>query len=232
MKNIWNCTIETVAQQDLDDLFIGGIPKLPPELSIPTCTLCSQKMSFMFQVAFPKGHIWEGKTLALFYCLDCFGHRFCIPEIPLGSSLYHVEIPAGFLDSYQRNFRVIVFDTADGVLLKNDCERVAFRKIAFHASDKNDKEATFTFGGKPIWIMGKNETPGNYATTEKLKLLFQIKEGFQFPKCENAPPQASGFYPDKRSPFPWYDLFARNRIYFWGTDARKDAKVYISVQHG
>lgn len=67
MKNIWNCTIETVAQQDLDDLFIGGIPKLPPELSIPTCTLCSQKMSFMFQVAFPKGHIWEGKTLALFY---------------------------------------------------------------------------------------------------------------------------------------------------------------------
>ena len=67
---------------------------------------------------------------------------------------------------------------------------------------------------------------------EYQELLFQIKEGFQFPKCENAPPQASGFYPDKRSPFPWYDLFARNRIYFWGTDARKDAKVYISVQHG
>ena len=47
---------------------------------------------------------------------------------------------------------------------------------------------------------------------------------------EKPPPQADEFSKTKLSPYPWYDLFARNRIYFWGTNPKKDPKVYISVQ--
>lgn len=230
MKNIWNCTLETTEQSIAHDSFVGGIPKLPVGTSIHTCSLCGHEMSFMFQVAFPEGHFWAGKTLALFFCLDCFGHEFCIPEMPQGESLYQVEIPEGFLDSYQRNFKVLVFDTKDGVLCSDYHERVAFRNLNFIPEEKNSRDAEFTIGGRPIWIMGQRETPGNYASNQKLKLLFQIREDFKFPKLEEAPPQADEFSKTKLSPYPWYDLFARNRIYFWGTNPKKDPKVYISVQ--
>ncbi len=229
MKNIWNCILETTEQNPAHDSFIGGIPKLPHDTTNPVCSLCGHEMSFMFQIAFPDDHFWAGKTLALFFCLDCFGHEFCIPEMPQGDSLYHVEIPEGFLDSYQRNFKVLVFDTKDGVPCNDYCERVAFRKIDFTAEEKNSEEAEFTVGGRPIWLMGR-ETPGNYASNQKLKLLFQIREDFKFPKLEEAAPQADEFSKTKLSPYPWYDLFARNRIYFWGTNPKKDPKVYISVQ--
>lgn len=229
MKNIWNCTLESIEQNASHDSFIGGIPKLPVGTSIPTCSLCGHEMSFIFQIAFPEGHFWAGKTLALFFCLDCFGHEFCIPEMPQGDSLDHVEIPEGFLDSYQRNFKIMVFDTKDGVPCSDYHERVAFRKINSIAAEKNSREAEFTVGGRPIWLMGR-ETPGNYASNQKLKLLFQIREDFKFPKLEEAAPQADEFSKTKLSPYPWYDLFARNRIYFWGTNPKKDPKVYISVQ--
>lgn len=229
MKNIWNCTLENLEQNATHDSFIGGIPKLPLSTTNPVCSLCGHEMSFMFQIAFPDDHFWAGKTLALFFCLDCFGDEFCIPEMPQGDSLYHVEIPEGFLDSYQRNFKVLVFDTKDGVPCNDYCERVAFRKIDFIAEEKNSEEAEFTVGGRPIWLMGR-ETPGNYASNQKLKLLFQIREDFKFPKFEEAAPQADEFSKTKLSPYPWYDLFARNRIYFWGTNPKKDPKVYISVQ--
>lgn len=146
MKNIWNCILETTEQNPAHDSFIGGIPKLPHDTTNPVCSLCGHEMSFMFQIAFPDDHFWAGKTLALFFCLDCFGHEFCIPEMPQGDSLYHVEIPEGFLNSYQRNFKVLVFDTKDGVPCNDYCERVAFRKIDFIAEEKNSEEAEFTVG--------------------------------------------------------------------------------------
>ena len=229
MKNVWNCTLETIEQNPMHDSFIGGIPKLPLGTANPVCSLCGHEMSFMFQIAFPEGHFWAGKTLALFFCLDCPGGEFCIPEMPQGESLYHVEIPEGFLDSYQRNFKVLVFDTKDGMPCSDYSERVAFRKINLVSEEKNSKEAEFTVGGRPIWLMGR-ETPGNYASNQKLKLLFQIREDFKFPKLEEAAPQADEFSKTKLSAYPWYDLFVRNRIYFWGTDPKKDPKVYISVQ--
>ena len=230
MKNIWTGIIENIEQCSAHDSFIGGIPKLPAGTTVPVCTLCSHEMTFMFQIAFPEGHFWTGKTLALFYCLDCFGHQFCIPERPPGSSLLGVEIPEGFLDHYQRNFKTIIFNTADGVELNSYHERVAFRNIKFVSEEKNRRDAEFTLGGRPIWIMRKNETPGTYASTRKLKLLFQIKEGFRFPKRDDARPQANDFMPNKLSPFAWYDLFVGNRIYFWGTLDKDTPAVYISVQ--
>lgn len=230
MGKAWNCELLEKNQLATDSSFIGGIPKLPTGTSIPICTLCGHEMTFMFQIAFPEGHIWEGKTFALFFCLDCFGDEYCIPEMPQGSSLYQVEIPEGFLDTYQRNFRFFVFDTKDGEPLQNYKGRIPFQQIEITPDRRNSRDAIFTLGGRPIWIMGQDETPGKYAGTEKLEFLFQIKEDFKFPKLENAPPQADPFSPNNLSIFPWYDLFARNRIYFWGTSSQDNPKVYISVQ--
>ena len=52
------------------DSFIGGKPKLPPNVDIPKCGLCGKELTFMLQVAFPQGHPWAGKSMAVFYCIE------------------------------------------------------------------------------------------------------------------------------------------------------------------
>lgn len=224
----WNVNILKVSQEVSDNSFLGGTPKLPPGTELPVCSLCGHELSFLFQIAFPEGHIWSGKTLALFFCLDCFGHEYCIPELPKGP-LKQAHLPEGFLDQYQRNFRVLVFDTVEGEPFDGCCPRVPFQRLEWVPSSRNDKDVPFTLGGRPVWVMHQDERPSDYAG-RPLALLFQIAEGFRFPKLEDAPPQANAFSPTGKSPFPWYDLFARDQIYFWGTADRGEPKVYISVQ--
>lgn len=226
--NAWNCILINAAQEPADHSFLGGVPRLPLGTEVPVCSLCGREMSFLFQIAFPEGHIWSGRTLALFFCLDCFGHEYCIPEMPKGP-LRQAHLPEGFLDGYQRNFRILVFDTAEGVSAGHSQSRVAFQRLEMTLHSRNDKDAPFTLGGRPIWVMHQDETPSDYAG-RPLKLLFQIKEYFRFPKREDALPQADAFAPSGLSPFPWYNVFARDQIYFWGTADGGEPKVYISVQ--
>ncbi len=225
----WNGQLQETTQTPEMDSFVGGTPKLPAGTKPPVCSLCGKEESFLFQVAFPAGHPWAGRSLALFFCLDCFGHKYCIPEMPPHTTLAGAEIPEGFLDRYQRNFRVLVFDTADGVPMEGFQRRAAFREIVW-TKERQSASADFLAGGKPVWIMGQDETPGLYAGEHPFQLLLQLREDFRFPREEGAPAQYSPFAPGNLSPFPWYDLFARDRIYFWGTEAGGEPKVYISVQ--
>ena len=71
-------------QPEEEDTFLGGKPKLPPDVSLPSCRLCGKELAFFFQVAFPQGHKWEGKSMAVFYCVEEWHDRYCIPELPDG----------------------------------------------------------------------------------------------------------------------------------------------------
>ena len=109
-------------------------------------------------------------------------------------------------------------------------EKVAFRSMAITQEDKTDKGWDMVIGGRPVWIMGQAERPASVAGDKKPVLLLQVREDFKFPILPDAPREAAPFFPTKVSPFLWYSLFARDRIYFWGGQGQEGEKVYISVQ--
>ena len=113
----WNLqAVGDGVQTPEEDTFWGGKPKLPPAMSVPICGLCGQEMTFFLQAAFPQGHPWQGKSLALFYCTDTWHDQFCLPEAPDVRNLNNADIPSSFLRQYERTFRTLVFDTDQGVL--------------------------------------------------------------------------------------------------------------------
>ena len=138
--------------------FVGGKPHLPEEQSIPTCELCGNSQSFMFQVAFPLNEIWGGRSIAVFFCVHCADEDFFSPEM-LPDHLHECLIPDGFLTSYQRNFAFLVFPTAEAMIVRNYEEQVAFRAIEFV---ENRADAEFgKIGGSPEWEL-ENEAPASY----------------------------------------------------------------------
>ena len=168
--------------------------------------------------------------MAVFYCVEEWHDRYCIPELPDGPSLNKVDVTADFLNQYQRNFRVLVFDTAKAVPVEGYQEKVAFRSMAITQEDKTDKGWDMVIGGRPVWIMGQAERPALVAGDKKPVLLLQVREDFKFPILPDAPREAAPFFSTKVSPFLWYSLFARDRLYFWGGQGQEGEKVYISVQ--
>lgn len=208
--------------------FIGGKPKLPPNVDIPKCGLCGKELTFMLQVAFPQGHPWAGKSMAVFYCIEAWHDKYCIPELP--QQIVNADIPEEFLRDYERNFRVLVFDTPLGKIVDAYQEKVAFQALQAVPEKQTKKDWELVIGGRPVWIMGISERPNSIAGTKKPALLLQVKEDFHFPVLTTAPKQANPFTPDKKSPFPWYDLFVSNRIYFWGVQSNGTEWVYVSVQ--
>lgn len=218
--------VRDCAQTEEWDSFIGGKPKLPPGTDIPKCELCGKELTFMFQTAFPQGHMWAGKSMAVFYCVESWHDAYCIPELPQ----QRADISEEFLRTYQRNFRVIVFDTPLGKTAGAYREKVAFQALRPVPETRTKREWDFVMGGRPIWIMGIPERPNSIAGIEKPALLLQVKEGFRFPVLPAAPKQANPFAPGGRSLFPWYDLFVSNRVYFWGVQQNGTERVYISVQ--
>lgn len=213
-----------------DESFIGGKPKLPPDMPLPVCRLCGKEMAFFFQVAFPQGHKWEGRSMAVFYCVEEWHHQYCIPELPHSPSLDKADVTADFLAQYQRNFQTLVFDTGKAVPVDGYREKIAFQSLAITQEDKTDGRWDMVMGGRPVWIMGRREKPASVAGDRKPVLLLQVREDFKFPILPHAPREADPFFPTKVSPFSWYSLFARDRIYFWGGQSQEKEWVYISVQ--
>ena len=211
------------------DSFIGGKPKLPLDVDIPKCELCGKELTFMFQVAFPQGHAWAGKSMAVFYCVESWHGDYCIPELP--QQIAEADISEEFLSNYERNFRVFVFDTSLGKMVDTYQEKVAFRAFQAIPEKQTKQEWDFVSGGRPIWVMGKSEKPHTIAGIEKPVLLLQVKEDCRFQILPTAPKEADPFAPNGLSIFPWYYLFAANRIYFWGAEKDNKEWVYISVQH-
>ncbi len=219
-----------ILQTTEHNTFLGGKPKLPPHVPIPQCWLCGKELTFFFQVAFPEGHSWAGKSMAVFYCTDTWHDQYCIPEIPPFPDRKQIAAGSDFLLQYERNFRILVFDTAAAVPVDGYQEKIIFCPLDFTPSDQTSRAWDFVIGGRPIWIMGKGEKPDSVAGIKKPSLLLQLRESFRFPILPEAPKMADPFFPTKASPFPWYDLFTGNRVYFWGVKDQAREWVYLSVQ--
>lgn len=216
-------------QQKDDFSFIGGTPRLPEGVDIPECELCGSPQTFFFQIAFPKEHIWNKLSLALFACTSCAHKEYFIPEM-LSGKLQGIDIPKGFLDTYQRNFRVLIFNTENATLKQGYIEKVKFKKVVLEErSDMN--EVTNKVGGCPVWLLG-DETPSTYDSSIGMLFLMQLAEEFEFEIVPDAPGQTtlSLTGAQKISENRFYRLFLANNIYIFGTNDPSNPKVYILTQ--
>ena len=211
-----------------DTSFIGGRPRLPPTLALPLCSLCGSLQTFFFQLAFPFGHRWSELSLAVFACTSCADSDYLIPEMIHGERRGYT-IPSGFLDSYQRNFRFIVFETKDGVLREDCKERVKFKKIALEHVD-DPSFIGHKIGGQPNWLED-DESPAAYQS-EPMHFLLQFLEEYKFELVPDAPGQKLVSYMPgvEETRNDHYLLFLANNLYFFGTENRHNPKVYVITQ--
>lgn len=93
----WNFDIGDGENQSLEtNSFVGGKPKLPMDITIPRCSLCNNELTFLFQVDFPLGHDWYGKSMAVFFCTATFHNQYCIPMFPKVPDLFGANISSEF----------------------------------------------------------------------------------------------------------------------------------------
>ncbi|MDN4523990.1 hypothetical protein [Fictibacillus fluitans] len=221
--------IKDSGQQEESDLtFIGGLPRIPESEPLPTCELCGEKLTFFFQVSFPEGHSWEGRTMAVFGCTMCAHEDYLIPEM-LQDTLKGIDIPQGFLESYQKNFRIILFETEKGELRNEYEEKIKFVKWRLSpAADPYENHEKI--GGSPNWLLD-DESPGSYNSEVSMIFLMQLPEDMKFETVENAPPQMVISLEGNQAPssHSYYELFLANHIYFFGTKSREPL-VYVLTQ--
>jgi hypothetical protein len=218
------------SQSPVDDSFLGGKPKLPPGEKIPVCKLCGSEQSFMFQVAMPKCCSWKGMSLAVFACTSCAARGHFIPEM-LSGPLHGAEIPEGFLERYQVNFRFLVFETALATIHEGYVERVKFKRV--NLESVADPNMDFhKVGGNPTWVL-EDESPKSYGKKIPMFFILQLLPGFQFEINPGAPRQvemALDGTTTEASPFDYHELFIGNAIYLFGTDDRTQHFVYAITQ--
>ena len=206
---------------DVPKSFIGGRPFLPGSAGIPTCALCSARMCFLFQVALPVGHPWQGALVAMFMCVSCCSEDSLIPEM-LSVALKGAEIPQGFLTRYQTNFRIVVSDIRSAQL-RTDYDPLIQQSLIDVAS--------WRIGAEPLWLVG-DETPGSYESFRHPAFLFQVPPGMAFPKLSGAPLQKTldlaGKVVDEDRPS--YELFLGNAIYFFGFGEPSAERIYVVTQ--
>jgi len=204
----------TDGQKPQDRSFLGGTPALPEGVELPTCSLCGSRLTFFFQLAFPDDHVWRRNSLAVFACTSCADESYFIPEM-LSGPLHHADIPSGFLEAYQRNFRFVVFPTDDARPTPDYAPAVLFKRLSL----VNDKKAHGSkVGGAPDWIL-EDESPGTYAGAVPLTFLLQLEQGLAFETVDGAENQMTLGLDGKpkRARSRDYDLFLRNALYLFGT---------------
>lgn len=216
-------------QTENDVTFFGGIPRIPPNAEMPICKLCGSQQTFFFQVAFPQGHAYRGFSLAVFQCTACVDVNHFIPQM-LNGILQGIDIPEGFLESYQINFRFFVFDTAQGILRKDYPEKVRFRRLKVEEID-NLMLPQNKIGGTPNWLL-EDESPGTYASKTKMTFLLQLIPDCRFELLPGSPPQMELSLQGvpKPSRLPYYQLFLGNAVYFFGTEDPRLGFVYAITQ--
>lgn len=214
------------ARQRGDELsFIGGAPRTPAALAWPSCTVCGASQTFFLQVAMPADHAFAGKSIAVFACASCSDDEHLIPEM-LTEALKGADVSAAFLRDYQKNFRIVVFDTAASGAPNPAIEpRLQFRPITLA---KGAGSRATRLGGAPLWLLD-DEAPGSCAGAP-IDFLFQLADGLTFKRAPGAPPQMelSLRGTPEPSPDPFYRLFLSNRIFFFG--ARGSDLVYVLTQ--
>jgi len=210
--------------------FIGGKPCIPENVNIPKCQLCDNEMTFYFQIAFPVDHIWSGMSMALFSCTKCHDDDFLIPEMLEGNALKNIEIPNGFLERYQKNFRTIIFPTKKGKIIEDYVAKIKFKKWNILKTDNVELNDNY-IGSLPKWYLD-DETPSKYHS-EEMHFLMQLKEEMKFEIESDAPGQIKfNYLSDKfeERDDRYYELFLANYIYFFGTKNTANPSVYILTQ--
>lgn len=222
--------------------FIGGKPKLPINISLPVCKDCGTPLTFFFQVAFPEGHHWAGKSLALFYCIHQYNKHtrdkiLILPDVDIEQDEFHIINHSLAPERYQTQFRAIVFDTELGVMCESYVPQIVYREITWKPSKKKDKKVPIILGGEPIGRdRGKNGwfRPLSY-DQKPMDIILQVAEYFNFPKYPDAPPEMEeDVLPLRLTPRekPDYTLWCEfNRIYLWGPIDPSDPVVYIDLDN-
>lgn len=215
------------ASQGSQQSYIGGKPSVPAGTKLPDCKLCGQAQTFMFQVAFPSGTDWVGKTLSCFACMKCVDERFLIPEM-LDNHSRGCDIPDGFLTTYDKNFAFLVFSTSDAIMIEDYEEEVAF--FALETVSESTHGDFGKIGGIPDWVL-EDESPATYASTTPMVFLLELMPCIQFIKVEGARPQMELdiFGNPSPSPLGYYQLFLGNTTYLFGTMGN-DSLVYAITQ--
>ena len=226
--------------------FLGGRPKLPPGIELPTCLNCGALQTFFLQVAFPEGQAWVGHSLAVFGCVACEDRVYPFPAVnyltfpsvfesrDTGDLLPNEDIPDGTLDAYQRTGRFLVFPTGTSVVRSDYAERVCYRSIRFQPfSDVGARPTSKSkLGGDPGWV-NTPCPPGNYLG-EPLEFLMQWKGDFEFNRLPGSPASYNPFaedYPDTMENIGHYNLFYGIQLFFWGNRAGGRHHIYMRGQN-
>ena len=208
--------------------YIGGHPRLPAEMPLPTCGLCGSIQTFFFQVAFPEDHLWRDQTISFFECTSCYD-----PEYDL-APLLNVELlppefkgfswdnlprdyPHALLDYIQINWKVLVFPTSKGIPREDYAVRVAFTTLKFKPALETRPSMKSRIGGEPGWAQG-DVRPLN-CDGLPMQFLMQWRSFYKFLIVPGAPPQndlAFQIDPTSMAEKPYYNLFDGSFIYLFG----------------
>ena len=227
--NIYLKSSHNNQELDKSSSFIGGKPLLPNNIVVPECKLCGQEQTFFLQIAFPESHKWFEQSLAIFSCTSCADENYLIPEM-LSIELYNANIPSGFLESYQRNFSLLVFDTNTCVIKQGYVEKIKYKPAYLSFNDEQDI-LLGKMNNTPNWLI-EDESPNKYDDKYEFNFLFQLNSGLEFNLVDNAPRQIEidimGMPSD--SPYKYYQLFIGNELYLFGVEDYKQLLVYAITQ--
>ena len=236
----WYSILTRIEQKDDDsDSFIGGKPCIPADISLPICKVCGEPLTFFFQVAFPKGHIWEGKSLAFFYCTSTYykhdAHEW-FPPMLLANDGADVSCKELEPNHYQTLFKVYFFDTKDGVLREEYHEKVMYQRIDWKPCRRRDKKIPIILAGEPIWMDSFQRERPKSCGGKSMELVLQVADYFNFDKYSDAPPEMKKSYLTNENSFEPrkennYTLFCDfNRVFLWGTNDKEEPVFGINVQ--
>lgn len=232
MRRGWHCVLTKREQKDDDSSsFIGGKPCIPMDIPLPVCKICGEPLTFFFQIAFPKEHMWAGKSLAFFYCIRAYDKHNDAQQFPklIGKN---PVVADGVLepDSYQTLFRAVYFDTEKGVVREDYKERVAYQRIDWVRIKKKDPYVPFTLAGEPVWMKYYGSERPKIYEGEKMELILQVAERFRFDKYPDAPSQMDELEPYPREEDNYTFFFDHNRVYLWATKERENPVFGLNVQ--
>jgi hypothetical protein len=180
-------------------------------------------------VAFPKANPWAGFSLAVFSCTACADREHLIPEI-LKGPLRGADIPERFLETYQTNFRFLVFETASARMRSDYRPKIRFMPLFLNPSSDSNI-AGDKIGGNPNWL-SEDESPKTYAGRTPMFFLLQLQNEYRFHLLEGAPPQIELALDRTPQPSPlnYYQLFIGNALFLFGTADRQNPLVYAITQ--
>jgi hypothetical protein len=214
--------------------YIGGIPMLPADETIPVCEICGAEETFFFQVAFPPNHVWHGVTLSLFSCTSCADPDYLVPSYYDGS-LCGVPVPRWFLERCQRNYRVLTFRTDSGSLCTSYRPRVRFHELSF-PSTSGEGFIIGRVGGIPPWSDPEWTAP-TCDDGSTLHFLMQLAANVTYPIYPDAPPQEDPYKLFLPSGVDFtnlpsigteraYELFLSNQLFLFGSEPERARMIY------